>query len=53
MGVPTVASEQFASYFKRWVLSERIEQIEGPGIRGTKERQQPWWKVMCLTYPGF
>jgi hypothetical protein len=35
--------------FKRWLLKARIEQIEGPETRGTKERQQPWWKVVCLT----
>jgi hypothetical protein len=49
MGVPPVASDRFASRFKRWLLKVRIEQIEGPGIRETKERQQPWWKVVCLT----
>jgi hypothetical protein len=41
---PTVPSP-----FKRWLLSERIEQIEGPETRLNKERQQPWWKVVCLT----
>ncbi len=37
------------SRFKRWLLAERIEQVEGPYARQTKERQQPWWKVVCLT----
>jgi hypothetical protein len=49
MGAPPVASERLAPRFKRWFLAERIEQIEGPETRGTKERQQPWWKVVCLT----
>ncbi len=35
--------------FKRWLLAERIEQVEGPYARRAKERQQPWWKVVCLT----
>jgi hypothetical protein len=30
VGTPTVALERFVSSFKRWLLSERIEQIEGP-----------------------
>jgi hypothetical protein len=34
---------------KRWLLAERIEQVEGPYARQAKERQQPWWKVVCLT----
>jgi hypothetical protein len=49
MGALALASERFVPRFKRWFLAERIEQIEGPGIRETKERQQPWWKVVCLT----
>jgi hypothetical protein len=31
------------------LLSERIEQVEGPETRESKGRQQPWWKVVCLT----
>jgi hypothetical protein len=49
MGAPGVASERVAPRLKRWLLSERIEQIEGPETRATKGRQQPWWKVVCLT----
>jgi hypothetical protein len=49
MGALTSAPEPFAPRFKRWLLKARIEQIEGPETRGTKERQQPWWKVVCLT----
>ncbi len=35
--------------FKRWLLAERVEQVEGPYARQAKDRQQPWWKVVCLT----
>ena len=28
--------------FKRWLLAERIEQVEGPEAGESKERQQPW-----------
>ena len=35
--------------FKQWLLAERIEQVEGPETRGAKDRQQPWWKIVCLT----
>jgi hypothetical protein len=49
MGAPAAAAERFGPRFKRWFLAERIERIEGPGTRGIKERQQPWWKVVCLT----
>ena len=35
--------------FKRWLLSERIYQVEGPETREFKGRQQSWWQVVCLT----
>lgn len=35
--------------FRHWLLAERIEQVEGPETAESKERQQPWWKVVCLT----
>ncbi|HEX6708743.1 MAG TPA: amino acid permease [Rubrobacter sp.] len=43
------SSAHAAGRFKRWLLSERIEQVEGPETRESKGRQQPWWKVVCLT----
>jgi hypothetical protein len=49
MGAPTVAPQRFTSRFKRWLLAERIEQVEGPEAAETKQRKQPWWKVVCLT----
>jgi hypothetical protein len=30
------------------LLTERIEQVEGPETRESKGRQQPWWQVVCL-----
>jgi hypothetical protein len=44
-----VPSTQAAGRFKRWLLSERIEQVEGPETGESKGRQQSWWKVVCLT----
>jgi len=48
MTSPTVAPQE-ASSIKRWLLAERIEQVEGPETAESKGRQQPWWKVVCLT----
>ena len=45
----TVETHAAAGRFKHWLLKERIEQVEGPETRESKERQQPWWKVVCLT----
>jgi hypothetical protein len=49
MATRTIATEGFTTRFKRWLLAARIEQVEGPEAGESKERQQPWWKVMCLT----
>jgi hypothetical protein len=49
MGAPTIAPERTTDRFKRWLVAERIEQVEGPEAGERKDRQQPWWKVMCLT----
>src|SRR5215211_7728759 len=46
---PAVPSTHAAGHFKRWLLSERIEQVEGPETRESKGRQQSWWQVVCLT----
>jgi hypothetical protein len=35
--------------FRRWLLAERMEQVEGPYEKESKEREQPWWQVVCLT----
>jgi hypothetical protein len=44
-----VPSTPESGRFKRWLLSERIEQVEGPETGESKGRQQSWWKVVCLT----
>lgn len=50
MSTPTIAPERSPlDRFKSWLLAERIEQVEGPEAGERKERQQPWWKVVCLT----
>ena len=49
MTEPVVSSTHTADRFKRWLLTERIEQVEGPETAERKGRQQPWWKVVCLT----
>ena len=46
---PAVPSTHAAGHFKRWLLSERIEQVEGPETRESKGRRQSWWQVVCLT----
>jgi hypothetical protein len=48
MTSPTIAPQR-ASSIKRWLLAERIEQVEGREAAESKGRQQPWWKVVCLT----
>ena len=32
----------------RWLLKERIEEVQGPEAREGEE-QHPWWQVVCLT----
>ena len=49
MTAPNPVPQGVYPRFKRWLLAERIEQVEGPYARQAKERQQPWWKVVCLT----
>ena len=50
MAAPNAAPSRGAyPRFKRWLLAERVEQVEGPYARQAKKRQQSWWKVVCLT----
>ncbi|CAA9466809.1 MAG: hypothetical protein AVDCRST_MAG05-133 [uncultured Rubrobacteraceae bacterium] len=49
MTAPNPVSQGVYPRFKRWLLAERVEQVEGPYARQARERQQPWWKVVCLT----
>ena len=34
--------------FGRWLLKERIEEVQGPEAKEGQE-QHPWWQVVCLT----
>jgi hypothetical protein len=49
MVAPTVAPEGLTSRTKRWFLAARIEQAEASESGESKQRQQPWWKLLCLT----
>ena len=50
MAAPTtIVSEGLTGRIKRWLLATRIEQVEGPESAQGKQRQQPWWKVLCVT----
>jgi hypothetical protein len=33
----------------RWLLQDRVEEVEGPEASETRTDQHPWWQVMCLT----
>lgn len=33
---------------KRWLLENKVEDVQGPAAREGQE-QHPWWKVVCLT----
>ena len=34
--------------FRRWLLAQRIEEVQGPEAKEGQE-QHAWWKVVCLT----
>src|SRR5918992_3489178 len=34
--------------FTRWLLEQRVEQVEGPEAREGRPDQQSWWQVVCL-----
>jgi hypothetical protein len=34
--------------FKRWLLEQRIEQVQGPEAKEGQE-QHSWWQIVCLT----
>src|SRR3954452_2838101 len=37
------------SWFKKWLYSGQVEEMEGLDEPHGKHHQHPWWKVMCLT----
>jgi hypothetical protein len=49
MADSTASPSSTAGRLSHWLLEERIEQAAGPYERERKDRQQPWWKVTCLT----
>jgi len=36
-------------WFKKWLYSGSVAEIEGPVSPEGKHHSHPWWKVMCLT----
>jgi hypothetical protein len=48
----TDSSERVTERFKRWFLEGQVERRKGPHEeqdQGDQVRQQPWWRVACLT----
>ncbi|MGB7316164.1 MAG: amino acid transporter [Nodosilinea sp.] len=41
--------ERSVARFKRWLLEESVEQLEGPQAKEDQVRQRAWWQVVCLT----
>ena len=37
------------SWFKKWLYSGNVAEIEGPSAPEGRHQSHPWWKVMCLT----
>ena len=38
-----------AGWFKRWLYSGSVAEIEGPAAPEGRHHSHAWWKVMCLT----
>ena len=38
-----------ARWFVGWLLEAQVGRKKGPHEEGDHVRQQPWWKVTCLT----
>jgi len=36
-------------WFKKWLYSGSVAEIEGPAAPEGRHHSHPWWKVMCLT----
>ena len=37
------------SWFKKWLYSGSVSEIEGPAAPEGRHHSHSWWKVMCLT----
>ena len=48
MADTTVSKGQLRKRFRRWLLQERIEEVQGPEV-SEGEEQHAWWQVVCLT----
>jgi hypothetical protein len=44
----TSARDLPALRFKRWLLAQRIEEVQGPEAREGQEKHA-WWQIVCLT----
>jgi hypothetical protein len=44
----TISKQHAGRRFVRWLLEERIEEVQGPEVR-EGEKQHAWWQVVCLT----
>ncbi len=49
MARPMHPPKRPSSRLGRWLLKDRIEQVEGPGAKESRTGQHPWWQVVCLT----
>src|SRR4051794_15733333 len=38
-----------ASWFRKWLYSGNVAEIEGPSAPEGRHHSHSWWKVMCLT----
>ena len=48
MSDATSARDLPALRFKRWLLAQRIEEVQGPEAREGQEKHA-WWQIVCLT----
>ena len=48
MAESTVSKGQVRQRIRRWLLQDRIEEVQGPEARESEE-PHAWWQVVCLT----
>jgi hypothetical protein len=46
---PTSAPKPPVARFARWLLTHRIEEVQGPETSEGRAEQHSWWQVVCLT----